>query len=241
MISVVIPTLNEERELGRTLQNLSEVIKSGEVEVIVSDGGSTDTTAEIARAHTPHVLVYEGKERQTIAGGRNLGAGEARGEYLLFIDADVTIPEPGKAFRDIVTRFERDQKLVGLTVFVKVRPEDATFADRLIFGFMNYFILMINNVFRFGGGPGEFLFIRTDAFRKIHGFREDLPVAEDYDLFRRLKRVGRLTTYSHLTVLHSGRRAHKIGWPRLLFMWAINNIYLILFSRSAHKEWTPIR
>ncbi len=241
MISVVIPTLNEEREIGTTLHNLKELMERKEIEVIVSDGGSTDTTAEIARAYTPHVIVYEGTERQTIAAGRNLGAKQAKGEYLLFLDADVVVPDPSRALKEIVARFERDPGLVGLTVFVKVRAADATIADRLIFGFMNYFVLVINNVFRFGGGPGEFLFMRTDVFRKIDGFREDLPVAEDYDLFRRLKRVGRLTTYSRLTVLHSGRRAHKIGWPRLLFMWAINNIYVILFSRSAHKEWVPVR
>ena len=241
MISVIIPTLNEERELGKTLQNLTEPLQRKEIEIIVSDGKSTDKTVEIAHKYASRVIVYEGEKRQTIAAGRNLGAERATGEYLLFIDADVCIPNPSRALKDVLAEFERDPELVGLTAFVKVRPEDATITDRLIFGFMNYFILLINNVFRFGGGPGEFLFVKTEAFRKINGFREDLPVAEDYDLFRRLKKIGRLMTYLRLTILHSGRRAHKIGWPKLLFMWFINNMFLILFDRSAHREWKPIR
>ncbi len=241
MISIVIPTLNEERELGRTLENLKEPLEQGEIEIIVSDGKSTDKTVEVARRYASRVIVYGGEKRQTIAAGRNLGAEQATGEYLLFIDADVCIPNPSRALKGVLAEFERNPELVGLTVFVKVRPEDATVADRLIFGFMNYFTLVINNVFRFGGGPGEFLFVKTEAFRKINGFREDLPVAEDYDLFRRLKKIGRLMTYPRLTILHSGRRAHNIGWPKLLFMWFVNNVSLILFNRSVHKEWKPIR
>lgn len=241
MISIIIPTLNEERELARTLENLKEPLERGDIEVIVSDGRSKDRTVEIARRYGSRVVVYEGEKRQTIAEGRNLGAAQARGEYLLFIDADVCIPDPVRALRDVVAEFERDPRLVGVTVFVRVRPEDATLSDRLIFGFMNYFVLAMNNLFRFGGGPGEFLFVREVAFRSVSGFRGDLAVAEDYDLFRRLKRVGRLMTYSRLTVLHSGRRAHKTGWPKLLFLWAVNNISVLLFNRSAHTEWTPVR
>lgn len=241
MISIIIPTLNEELEIGATLKNLEELIRRGEIEVIVSDGGSRDRTAEIARIFTPNVVVYAGKERQTIAGGRNLGASMTKGDHLLFLDADVTVPNPSQAFKNILAEFNRDPRLVGLTVFLKVRREDATLADRLIFGFMNYFVLALNNVFRIGGSSGEFLFVRTDAFRKVSGFREDLPVAEDYELFRRLRKVGRVMTYSAITAFHSGRRAHKVGWPRLLFMWAVNNLSVMLFDRSADKEWKPIR
>jgi glycosyltransferase involved in cell wall biosynthesis len=241
MISVVIPTLNEEREIGTTLANLKPLIDAGEVEVIVSDGGSQDQTVELARSYTPHVFAYQGSERQTIAGGRNLGAAQAQGEYLLFIDADVSIPNASRVLKDIVLTFEQNASLVGLTAFVGVRPQDATLADRLIFGFMNYFNYAINNIFHIGGGPGEFLFVRKSAFAAVGGFREDIPVGEDFELFRRLKKVGKLTTYAGLTILHSGRRAHTIGWPKLLFQWATNNLSVMLLNRSAQGEWKPIR
>ena len=93
MISIVIPTLNEERRIGQTLQRLRDTLV-GDFEIIVSDGGSKDKTADIARALADKVIVHSGLDRQTIAGGRNAGAKVAAGEYITFLDADVTIPNP---------------------------------------------------------------------------------------------------------------------------------------------------
>lgn len=243
MISIIIPTLNEEVEIERTLQYLKECKENCEldIEVIVSDGGSTDKTTLIAKKYADHVLVHEGLKRQTIAHGKNQGAKEAKGEYILFIDADVHIPDTCNDLQKLIAEFVKDQSLVGLTAFLMVRPEDSTFADKVIFGAMNYFSLFVNNVLQSGGAPGEFQMIRVDAFKKVGGFRDDLPVGEDWDLCRRLVKIGKTRTYSGTTILHSGRRAHKIGWPKLLWQWFVNNIYVILFNRSAHDEWKPIR
>jgi len=70
MISFIIPTLREESSLEKTLNWLSTY--TGENEIIISDGGSTDKTLEIARKYTDKIIVYEGTKRQTIGMGRNL-------------------------------------------------------------------------------------------------------------------------------------------------------------------------
>ncbi|MDP3956846.1 MAG: glycosyltransferase [bacterium] len=241
MISIIIPTLNEEKEIGNTLKNLEISIKKEEIEIIITDGKSKDKTAEIAHAHKAKVLVYEGEKRQTISAGKNDGAKEAVGEYLLFQDADVFIPDPSDFFRKMVAEFERDKKLMGATVFLKVRPKDATIGDKIVFGAVNYLFIIMNNFLGIGGATGEFQFVRADAFRKINGFNEKLVVAEDQDLFQRLTKIGRTKIISSLTVYHSGRRAHAIGWPRLLWKWWTNYFTLVVLKRSSSKEWEPLR
>ena len=83
MISFIVPTLNEEKVIRKILDCVSGY--SGEKEIIVSDGNSSDKTADIAREYTDKVFVYKGSMRQTIAGGRNAGAENARGDFLFFL------------------------------------------------------------------------------------------------------------------------------------------------------------
>ena len=120
MISIIIPTLNEEKEIANTLKNLESVIKDGEVEVIISDGNSKDKTAEIARSYDAKVMVYTGEKRQKISEGKNWGAKEAKGEYLLFQDSDITMPDPSEFIKKMIAIFENNKNLLGATVFLKV-------------------------------------------------------------------------------------------------------------------------
>lgn len=241
MISIIIPTLNEEKEIENTLKNLQPSIVIGVIEVVITDGHSKDKTADIARKYTNKVLVYSGLERQTISGGKNAGAKVAEGEYLLFQDADVFIPNPSVFFKKLITAFERRQSLVGATVSIKVRPKDATLADRAIFGFINYLYFFMNNLFHIGASSGEFQFVRADVFNKIGGFNEKLVVAEDQDLFQRLTKIGRTKIIFSLLAYHSGRRAHAIGWPKLLWKWWTNYFSLVVLKKSTSKEWEPLR
>ncbi len=76
MISIIIPTLKEEKIIGQTVGQFA--VLELPHEVIVSDGGSTDSTQAIAEKKGARVIVYHGSERQTIAAGKNLGAREAK-------------------------------------------------------------------------------------------------------------------------------------------------------------------
>ena len=100
MISFVIPTLNEEKEIENTFRNLS--LYSGAHEVIVSDGGSTDKTLEIARKYDVKIVEHKAEHRQTIAEGRNAGADIALGEYIVTMDADTRFPDINNFFENII-------------------------------------------------------------------------------------------------------------------------------------------
>ncbi|MEI6553016.1 MAG: glycosyltransferase, partial [bacterium] len=91
MISFIIPTRNEEGTIENTLKCINSY--SGEKEIIVSDGGSSDKTIEIARKYANKILIHSGPKRQNIPEGRNTGAKEAVGNFIVFIDADVTVPD----------------------------------------------------------------------------------------------------------------------------------------------------
>ncbi len=94
---------------------------------------------------------------------------------------------------------------------------------------------------RFGGAPGEFQMLRADLFKKLGGFNEKIPMGEDADLFQRVAKYGRTKIEMSLYVMHPVRRAHQIGWTKLIFLWWINWIPTTLFKRSYNSVWKEIR
>lgn len=225
--------------LEKLLQDLRTY--SGPHEIIVSDGNSTDGTIDIAQRLADQVVIYRGTQRQTIGQGRNMGAAVARGEFLLFLDADVHIPDPDEFLAQALRLFHDDPKLVAITPRIRVFPETEDFGDRFLSRWLTMVNALQNNVLGIGAGSGEFQMVRAEAFRVINGYNERLVASEDYNLIQRLSRRGR-TRYIHsLVVFHSGRRAHAIGWFKLLGIWAINTIMALLFGRAMSREWKEIR
>lgn len=240
MISIIIPTLNEENTIENTLRSLKE-LSDHDYEIIVSDGKSKDKTIEIAKKHGAKVIIYEGDARQTISHARNLGASKATGDFFVFLDADVIIPDINNFFKKALSLFEAQKKLVGLTTRIKVHPELETLADKFILSIFDYINLFLNNILGFGGASGEFQMIRASAFRKLKGYNEQISVAEDVEMFQRLAREGKTRIEMSLKVMHPGRRAHKVGWPKLLFEWSMNGLSVLIFKRSYDKIWKEIR
>lgn len=240
MISIIIPTLNEASAILKTLKSFRAGSRH-RFEIIVSDGGSQDDTVMIAKTLADKVLSKSGSERQTIAMGRNAGAREATGEYLAFFDADVTIVNIDEFFDKVLQFFERHEDAIALTGHLRVLPEYETLGDGFFFSLVSYVHLIENNLLRVGAASGEFQIVRRSVFEKLGGYREDLAVAEDQEFFRRLAKVGRTYFHRGLTVYHTGRRAHAIGWPRLLAQWLWNDFYVRSFGRSYNKVWKEIR
>ena len=239
-LSIIVPTLNEEKVIAKTLSAL-KALRVVSYEIIVSDGGSTDRTVELAKKYADKVVVHDRKTRQTIGGGRNAGAAVATGEYLLFMDADVFIPNINEFFQQTLERFEKDRGLCGLTVFLKVLPEHVTLSDKMFFGLVNRVYQFYNNVLHLGMASGEFQMVRASAFKQVGGFNGALVVGEDNDLFGRLSKVGRTWVETGLFVMHTSRRAHNVGWAKLLSLWVINLVYNKVIRRSFSKEWKVIR
>ncbi len=241
MISIVIPTLNEGAGLEKTLRNLAGGLKETEYEIIISDGKSTDNTREIAARYAHRVVVYNKLERQTIGQGKNAGAKEGRGEFLVFIDADVTIPSPDLFFKKALGDFERDPLLAGLGSRIRVLPELERFSDRFFRGLLNCYNIFMNNVLALGTGSGEFQMVRKSSFDSIGGFNEKIVAGEDHDLFMRLARIARTRFDPKLTVYERGRRARAVGWPWLMSVWILNALSVTFFKRSVSKEWKEVR
>ncbi len=239
MISFIIPTLNEEKVLAKTIDCIQKY--KGEKEIIVSDGKSSDKTIEIARAHGAKVVEYKGETRQTIAAGRNSGAAIAKGNYIVFLDADDYFLDADSFFSTAVKKFDADPGLVAFTVAIKVFPEMQTTGDFLVFGYLNRLHFILNNIFGIGVSAGEFQMMRVTAYKKLGGLNEKLVAGEDYEFFNRLSKIGKTKCMLDMVVYHTGRRAHKVGWPKLLSTWFLNAFSVFFLKHSAVDEWEEIR
>ena len=186
-LSVIIPTYNEERTLGHTLDR---VRRGNAWEVIVVDGRSTDRTAQIARAHGATVVDSPpGRGRQLTA-----GASTATGDTLLFLHADTSLP---LGFDDYVFR-ALDQPGVCAGAFrLSIDAQGRSF--RLSERMVNF----RSRVHQMPYGD-QAIFVRADVFHKVGGF-PDLPIMEDYVLIRRLRCIGRIEI-APASVVTSGRR-----------------------------------
>jgi rSAM/selenodomain-associated transferase 2 len=201
MISVVIPTFNAARTLVPTLTALVPAVVDGLVqEAIVVDGGSADDTRAIADAAGTHLIeAQRGRGTQLHA-----GAAASRGDWLLFLHAD-TVLDPGwreeaEAFIERVETGRRRQA----AAFFRFALDDDGLMPRLVEG------LVALRCFLFALPYGDQgLLISRQLYRRLGGFRP-LPLMEDVDLVRRLKRREIVMLKSRAVT--SGERYRRAGY-----------------------------
>ncbi len=220
-LSIIIPTLNEERYLPRLLRSLAEQDYPGRLQVIVVDGNSTDKTIKVAKrfAHRFNEFRIVRSERG-VSTQRNLGAKLARHEHILFIDADMTLP---KSFlRHMAGKRHLKQPLVATTMHLPVKPNvwDYLFAAAvqtyLLIAWPFYPII-----------PGSFIVTQKSLHKKIGGFNERLVFAEDIDYGERMIAAGaRYAFFAWPYLLSSPRRLRKTGRLRLIFFWLKHHLHI---------------
>jgi len=173
MISIIIPTFNEEKTIGNTINYLRKNDRNGLItEVIVVDGGSVDSTVDEASSGSAIVCISPNKGR---AAQMNFGASQATASILYFLHAD-TIP-PATFLADIKQEIYNGHK-AGCFML--------QFDHSHWFLSANCWFTRFNiNFFRFGD---QSLFIDRQLFKTINGFNETLIVMEDQEIIRRIKK-----------------------------------------------------
>ena len=228
-ISVIIPTLNEERTIMVTLAHTATL---GFDELIVVDGGSLDQTPVLVEsyrrrtqspAQSPVRLVTApcGRARQM-----NEGAKVSRGEILLFLHADAQLPDDAKTMIDTTLA---DQRMVGGQF--DVRFDRPSMWGTIISRMMNW----RSRLSSIATGD-QALFVRRPIFEQMGGFA-DMPLMEDIEFSRRLKRKG-ATAALTATVTTSFRRWEQHGPLRTIFlMWTLRFLYWVGISPSHLVVW----
>ncbi len=240
MISIVIPTLNEEKLLPQLLAQFPEdVRRRRDVELVVSDGGSSDGTRQIAAQHGAVVITHEHAHRQTIAEGRNSGAAAARGDVLVFINADIRISDVDLFFEEI-TRCLSRRGVAGVTAEVRVFPEEEILSDRIFHFCHNYYVRFLNRIGE-GMGRGECQIVRRADFTAVGGYNAAMVAGEDYDLFRRVRKRGKIVMMQRTVIYESPRRFRKYGYVHIVWGWTRNALAVIFRNKSSSEEWEAVR
>ncbi len=228
-ISVIIPTLNEERNIEGCIQSVvGSRVDSGSpegVEIIVADGGSTDMTRPVAeRARPGGVLVV------SAAGGRgaqmDAATLHATGDVLLFLHADTRLPEN---WYEKVRECMRDGETAvgGFTLKVDSKNPWFRLLERVVSVRSNRYGLIYGD---------QALFTRREAFTRAGGFRK-LPLMEDVDCVNRLRRLGKLCVLNE-KVIASPRRWDEHGFFSTTFKnWCLLLLYYLGVSPLRLYKW----
>ena len=238
--SIIVPAYDEARFVPRLLRQFPpELRRQLQLELIVSDGGSSDETVALARTHTDLVVEWKDSVPQNISIGRNRGAACARGEVLIFLNADVHVDDPERFIAEM-THALNEEEVVAATCNVRVNPEEEIVADRLFHRAFNRYCRFLNAI-GMGMGRGECQVVRKTVFDQAGGYNEAIPAGEDFEFFMRLRRRGKISFVSTCTVFESPRRYRSFGYMRIALLWFVNGVSVVLFHRSLSKQWTPVR
>ena len=217
MISIIIPAWNEEKFLPRLL----ECIKSqtyDNYEVIVADAGSTDKTKSIAEKAGCKVV------KGGMPGpGRNNGAKAAKGELLIFLDADCTIEKD--FLKDAIEEFKwRNLDVCG----VYLTPDVKNIRNFFFLGSFNFWIWITQSFYPNAAASG--IICKKPLHEKINGFDETVILSEDMDYVNRAGKLGKFRILIKPKLIFSMRRYEKAG------MKTGCNLLLSVFYRAFFGE-----
>ncbi|MEW6265726.1 MAG: TIGR04283 family arsenosugar biosynthesis glycosyltransferase [Thermodesulfobacteriota bacterium] len=194
--SIVIPVYQEQETIKPWLERLSSLKAPGGLEIIVVDGGpGQETILEIKTPSVSKLSAAKGRARQM-----NAGAQAARGEILLFLHADTILPD--RAFL-LVDQAMKNRTIVGGAFDLRIESR------RPLVRFIGRAATLRSRLTRAPYGD-QVIFLRRDFFRLLEGYA-DIPLMEDLELMRRIKRRrGRIAFISE-PVKTSGRRWEREG------------------------------
>lgn len=211
MISVIIPTHNEERVIENTIRGVLRLRNEASIEVIVADGGSEDRTVSVARQYAALVASPKGKAIQL-----NTGALAARGDILFFVHADLWLPEgalrridewinvlgyDGGGFSNVFSSHNQHIKLLGRILHLEFRNREDDMHNTVFFG-------------------DNGIFVRRTVFDALGGFRP-LPIMEDFDFSKRLSERFRVARVLEPKLVTSPRRQLKAGLVKTHLQWLL--------------------
>jgi len=248
-VSIIIPTLNEERYIPLLLASLSPI--QAPMEIIVVDGRSGDKTVEMVEKFAPHftgmrslrVLRAQGRG---IAMQRNEGAKVAQHALLLFLDADVIMPSP-VSYETMIATFQKKGFVVASPLIEGL--EHHIIPDLIYGGF--HVLQRLYLLFGRAYFPGACMLTRKDVFAALGGFDTSHHVAEDLEYSLKAARYGtpglldvriptstrRFKQYGYISVC----RTYAIGALRVMFTGRIPRQHQRYpFGEYAEPSRTPV-
>jgi glycosyltransferase involved in cell wall biosynthesis len=230
-ISVIIPAFNEEKYIGNVFDGLRHQTFR-DFETIVVDYLSTDRTREIARKYARVVV----ERREGIGRARNRGAKAAKGDILVFLDADT---KPSRTLLETYYNAFRDTSDVAATG--PILPLEKT-NKRVSLGYKVVSILFVKSSILFGRASivGSNFAVRREIFERVRGFNEKYLTYEDWDLSLRIRKLGRIAYLDDAVVRTSVRRVKAWGVSGFFIYHTLNVIRYHLFKKP-NEEYAPIR
>jgi len=228
-VSAIVPTWNE----GKYLPALLESLRSQTVpplEILIADSGSLDDTARVAAGAGAHVLTGD---RKGPGEGRNRGARAARGDVLLFADADCVLPP--NLIETVLLALTDPDVAGGATGFW---PADGTAADRFLFFLGNAYQRALT-LWGLPHNAGYCFFFRRKAFERLGGMREELLLNETHDIAMRSRAIGRFVVLP-LMVRTSMRRFRVHGYAQTIVReYLASTLVFYLTGRSPAESFRP--
>jgi rSAM/selenodomain-associated transferase 2 len=230
--SIIVPVFHEGERINDLIECVNRLDSHGHAEIIIVDGAQEkDTLTAIRSNHVIKISSEQGRAKQM-----NAGASVARGEILIFLHADTELPI--HALRKIDSFIEQTD-YVGGAFDLGIKSDKHIFK---VLGTLSSLRSRLNRV-PFGD---QAIFIRRDYFNKIGGYKE-IPLMEDVELLRRIKKSGDRIRIFYDRVMTSPRRWEKEGviyctlrnWTlRALYLLGVSPEKLTNFYRSDYRGRT---
>ena len=217
MLSIIIPTLNEEEYLPSLLESITRQ-KFRDYEIIVADAGSRDRTLDIARKYNCRIVAGGPPAK-----GRNEGAKVAKGDSLLFLDADVILPQ--KFFSKAL--FEFKAKKISFGTFVLTPYPKNKIPDLFFNALYNKQAVFFE---KFSPHAAVAILMKKEIFKKLNGYDETIKLAEDHDLAKRAKKIAKFSFLKSTKVFVSNRRFKQDGWSTTIAKYVFCELHMALIG-----------
>jgi hypothetical protein len=231
-ISVIVPTLNEEKYITRCLRSLVKQTYQGRYEVIVVDGGSTDKTVELAEDLADRVLVRPGP-----AGfARNEGARTASDDIYAFLDADTMAST--QWLENMEESFNSNCYVSCVTG--PTYPYEGNRWDHVAYVIVTQWLSRISARVGLPHVPGFNCAYRKTPFWKVGGFDEKRRLSEDIILSTKIRKEGQVRFNKDMVAYTSLRRIKKHGYPYLTTFYVINGL-IALTAKGTMPTYNVVR
>ncbi|MDR1818987.1 MAG: glycosyltransferase [Methanobrevibacter sp.] len=202
-VSIIIPTYNEEEHLPKLLKSIRSQ-NFNNYEIIVADANSNDSTISIAESYNCRIV--DGGLPGT---GRNMGAEIAKGDKLLFLDADLELTE--NYLENVIDEFENRCVDIGITL---MSPLSEKVRDKLLHDIANWFMIAFEKIKPHGAGCYGII-TKKKLHNEYGGFDETLNFGEDTDYIERIAKNNTFKVLKSAKVYVSTRRLEEEGLYKL--------------------------